>query len=628
MAVTQVGELKRARSLALAALLIFGTTCVAFACSGEPFCADSRTCPTEPASGGQAGTPSKTDEAGAESVDGGASSGGSSNNSSAGAGGEPPSTIGMPCAKDAECDDKDSCSGAEKCVDGECVAGEAVKCPAGLVCSAARDNACVFPSKAPWIVYAADADTAGVVEAYGIKSDLVGTMKPVKLSSKLATGWQVTAISNWSPDGSAAVITTSNTQLKHIDSYLVRFGDELPTAPIFLTEGMSASARSDVTWSASGKTLMIRRDDGLHALSVAQDGKVTQALASGTSYAVDDGWLKNDDELLFYGKNILSTKFGFYLAVRGPSSWSQTLIAEVAGATFAGPTPDGALLGYLTIEAQNNQQTFWVVEALAASTPHKLAGPVINLAFAPSADASQLLMATTNGATGKTNVFGGSRAQLLALPSVKTGISLQANDVFPYSPGTPWAPDASRAVGFQESAIGKQLVIYQPGEAEKWHPLALHQLTTDKYPIWSPTSTALALATKTAADSAVSLTLVSSPDYVSRSFDQTVNGGFIKMLAFSAGGEFFAYAKGSGGPATDGYYVDLREGVAKAPAPLPIDDPIDSLQFASIGTAALYARAGKKDCNYVDFGAAVPDAVSVVNDGKPVVACSFQQLRK
>ncbi|HVY26971.1 MAG TPA: hypothetical protein VHB79_10480 [Polyangiaceae bacterium] len=631
MAVTQVGERKRGRWVGFGSLLISSSALVAFACSGEPFCDESRTCLSEePGAAGQAGASSNDGEAGSDSVrEGGANSGGSNSSASnAGAGGEPPSTIGNACAKDAECDDKDSCNGTEKCVDSVCTAGQAVKCPAGLACSAKQNDACVFPSAAPWIVYAADADTSGVVEAYGVKSDLLDTMKPVKLSPQLASGWQVTAIGNWSPDGSAAIITVSNTQLKHVDSYLIRFDDKLPTAAIFLTEGMSASAQSGVTWSASGKTLVIRRDDGVHALSVASDGSVTQSLATSSSYAVDDAWIKNDDELLFYGKNIPSSKVGFYLATRGPSSWSQKLIAEVPSVAVANPTPDGALLGYLTIDQSNYQQTVWVVETMAASQPQKLAGPASDMVFSASADASQLLLAVTNGATGKTNVSGGTRAQLLALPSVKTGVVLAARDVIPYSPGTPWSPDSSRAWAFQESAVGKQLVIYQPSEAEKWHPLPSHQLKTDANPIWSPDSTVLALPTKTAADSAISLTLVSSPDYVAKDVDQTVSAGFIKMLGFSAGREFFAYAKGTGGPATDGYYLDLRNGVAKAPAPLPIDDPVDSLRFASTGTAALYSRAGKKDCNYIDFGASVPDSVSSVNDGKPVVVCSFQPLLK
>lgn len=629
MAVTQVGERKRMRWAVLGALLVPCSTLVAFACSGEPFCDESRTCAVTTVAG-QAGARSNDNEAGAGATDeGGANSGGSSNSASnAGAGGEPPSTVGNACAKDAECDDTDSCNGTEKCVDGVCAAGQAVKCPAGLVCSAKQNNACVFPSAAPWIVYAADADTAGVVEAYGVKSDLLGTMKPVKLSPKLASGWQVTSIANWSPDGSAAIITIGNTQLKHVDSYLIRFDDKLPTAPIFLTEGMSVSAQSRVTWSASGKTLMILRDDGLHALSVASDGNLTQALASGSSYAVNDGWLKNDDELLFYGKNVVSAKLGFYLAARGPSSWSQKLIAEVADEAVAAPTPDGALLGYLTLDAQNNQQSFWVIETIAPSTPHKLAGPASTLSFTTSADASQMLLAVTNGATGKTAISGGTRAQLLALPSVQSNVALLSGDIFPDYPATPWAPDSSRAVAFQASAVGKQLVIYQPGDAEKWHPLSLSQLKTDPFPVWSSDSSTLGLTTKTAADSSISLTLVTSPDYVAKDFDQTASAGAIKLFGFSAGREFFAYAKGTGGPVTDGYYLDLRSGVAKAPAPLSIDDPIDWLAFGSTGTAALYARTGKKDCNYVDFGASVPDAVSPVNDGKAVVACSFQRLSK
>lgn len=632
---TKVGTMKqRISSLGwMGAFLSVVGGASAFACSGEEFCAESRTCPggddanaaghAGQGSDGLGGTDSGT--AGSANEQGGHDS---TSVVGAGAGGEPTSTVGNTCTTDAECDDKSSCTGVEKCVDGACAAGEAVPCPAGLTCSDAKNDACVFKGNAPWILYAVDAETKGVNELYGVKSDLVGTMQPVKLSPALAAGWAVAdGAPIWSPDGTAAVINTTNQQLKKVDSYLLRFGERLPEKAILLTEGMSASTVSTAQWSASGNSLVLQRDDGVHWLRVAEDGKVTQELASGT-YIASPAWIKNDSEVVFYGKNIVPSKLGFYLAERGASSWSQKLIAEVPSTNFATLTPDGSLLGYLIVDMVSFAQTLWVVETTAGAKPAKIAGPAASMIFTSAPDGSQFLLAVTNGGTGKTAVNGGARADLFALPALKTGLSLVVNDIFPLFPATPWAPDSSRAWGFQDDPIGKQLAIFQPKQDEKWHPLSLKQLKTDPYPVWSPDSSVLALPTKTAADSPIGLTLISSAAYESRDLDQTVNGGFIKMLGFSAGSEFFAYAKGTGGPATNGFYIDLRQGLAKAPAPLPIQDPIQGLQFASHGTGALYARAGKNDCFYIDFASATPDTASAVNEGKPVASCSFQKLPK
>jgi hypothetical protein len=631
----QVGTMKqRMSSLGwMGALLSVAGGASAFACSGEEFCAESRTCPPvdEDSAAGHAGQ--AVDAAGGTSHStGGVDQGGHDSTSvgaNGGAGGEPPSTVGNACTTDAECDDKSSCTGVEKCVDGACAAGEAVQCPAGLDCSDAKNSACVFKTDAPWILYTVDAETKGINELYGLKSDLVGTMLPVKLSPALAAGWVVADnFPVWSADGTTAVVNTTNKQLKKVDSYLLRFTDRLPEKPILLTEGMSASTVSTAQWSASGKSLLLQRDDGVHWLQVAEDGKVSQELASGTGYTASPAWIKNDTAVVFFGKNIVSSKSGFYLAERGAASWSQKLIAELPSVTSASLTADGSLLGYLVVDMVSYAQTLSVVETTAGAKPAKLAGPATNTSFNAAPDTTQFLLGVTNGATGKTNLSGGGRADLFALPVLKAGLSLGVGDISPLFPHTPWAYDSSAAWAFQDDPIGKQLVLFQPKADEKWHPLPLKQMKTDPFPVWSPDSSVLALPSKTAADSPIDLSLVSTITYESRNLDQTVNGGFIKMFGFSSGSELFAYAKGTGGPATNGYYIDLRKGLAKAPAPLPIQDPIESLQFATRGTGALYARAGKTDCFYVDLASATPDTALAVYEGKPVASCFFQKLPK
>lgn len=595
----------------------------AFACSGAEFCQESRTCPSsEDAAAGSAGAPDVESGGSASANEGGA---GAQVSSAGGDGGQPQSTVGNPCTKDSECDDKDSCTGAETCVDGACVAGEAVECPSGLQCSAAKNNACVFASDAPWIVYTAAVDTPGVNELYAIKSDLIGVADAVKISPPLATGWQLNGVANWSDDGSRLAIGIGSPQLKRVESYLVRFGDGLPERPLALTDGMPASTLSNVSWSPSGKLLALVRDDGVHAVEVNEDGKVSEALASGAGYTATSVWIKSDNELIFYGKGIVSGKFGFYLAQRSGSIWSQQLIAAVPKLNAAYASPDRSILGYLVIESPSNQMTFWILEAMAASTPKILIGPAADLAFAPSHDGARLLQCSTNGATGKTDVRGGERSDLFGLPLLEGGVGLSASQILPLAPASPWAPDSSSAFLFQDSGVGRQLVMHQPNAASPWSALPFHQLTNDLWPVWAPDSTLLALPTRAEANSDAELTLVAADGTTNQDID-SVAGGSFRMFGFSSGAELFAYAKGTGSAAINAYYVDLRGGIDAPLVPAPIDDPIDWLTFATRGTGAIYSRAGKGDCHYLDLAASPPTSPVAINGGKPVVSCSFQKL--
>jgi hypothetical protein len=115
--------------------------------------------------------------------------------------------------------------------------------------------------------------------------------------------------------------------------------------------------------------------------------------------------------------------------------------------------------------------------------------------------------------------------------------------------------------------------------------------------------------------------LIASPGYATRHFDAVSSTGNYQVGPFSAGGELFVYSKAVG----DGYYIDLRQGVVKAPEPIAIPGAIGSREFASSGTDFVYVR-GFENCFYIDFsGAAAADPVKV-NDAGTVSSCSFQKL--
>src|SRR5882672_6186679 len=89
------------------ALVSLGVVVSAVSCSGDQFCADSRTCPSSQSAAGQGGSgDSELPVGGADAVAGSSSDMGGQPDvtpGSAGAAGAPPSTVGNPCTTDAEC---------------------------------------------------------------------------------------------------------------------------------------------------------------------------------------------------------------------------------------------------------------------------------------------------------------------------------------------------------------------------------------------------------------------------------------------------------------------------------------------------------------------------------------------
>jgi Tol biopolymer transport system component len=541
-----------------------------------------------------------------------------------GDGGQPPTTVGNACTTDAECDDESSCTGVEKCVDGACAAGEAVQCPAGLVCSDAKDNACVFAKATPWILYRADEKTKGSYEVFGMKPDQIGVMDPVKISPDVSAGTTFNDPTSWSPDGSLLALVSVNAAQTEQQSYLVRFGDRLPETPFHLTKGLAASNTTQTLWSPSGKALALVRADGVHLFDLTDLGNITHARASGDAYTATNAWIKSDNELIFYGKNAVSGKFNFVIATRSGGSWTQQiLVADVPklAGTFA--SPDRSLLSYVTIDAGNNL-TLFVVETAIGSKPTKLAGPAPLIYGGVSPDTSHVLLAIT---TTQTDVRGGTLAEVANLPVVKAKLTLTAQDVMGAQPEGFWAPNSSAAAVFQDGELGRQLVLYQPAGQVPWHPIALTQATNDRGPLWSPDSKALSLPTRTSVASALHLTLVSPTDDAIHDVDSVPSGGAYAMGPYSAAGDFFVYVKTtSAAPATEGYFVDLRQGVAKASQPVAIPGALGARDFASTGAELVYVRDAKS-CAHIDLAAAAPEPKQV-NKAGTVLGCTFQKLPK
>ena len=600
------------------------------ACGGEEFCEESRTCDGDPVgASGAAGAEGKPAGAGATGVEPGeGGQAGGAMMASGGEGGQEPSPIGMPCTDDLECDDGDSCTGTEACVSGVCEAGQAVECGPGMECSAEQDNACVFSSAAPWIIFTSDDETTGVLEAFGVKADLVGQMDPIKVSPALDAGWRASHVPAWSPDGSAFVLITSNQANTQTKAYLIRLGDGLPAVPVELTDGMSASKITVVSWSPGGGLLAITRDDGLHAIDISDVGSVTHARVSTDSYDQINGWAKSDAELVYTARNIATTKSAITLAVRNGNAW--TLHPLVSGLTMLGSVAsrDRSVIAY-SVDNGSNLRTLWTLEAVMGSRPVHIVGPARDLAFYPSPDLSKYLMATTADVQANSDVFGGVISTLSAPPSVKADVLLFASDILGATFEGPWSPDSSRAAIFQKgtlSQFARQLVMYQPGAAEPWQVYPEQQASrNDGEPVWSPSSELMALPTRTAAASSVTLTLVASPTS-KLDLDTVPSAGRFRVEGFSAAGEYMAYYKSSDGVTQDGAYVDLRQGLANAgPAvPLPGVGSISGIDLATTTLDLVYVRGSK--CHYLDLSGDDAAAPAPVNRNGSVNRCIFQRL--
>lgn len=620
-------------------LLVWTCTTVGAACSGTPFCEDSRTCEpsaagaagdassagveSQPSGGGADGTP-----AGGASMtgDGVGAAGAVSEDGNAGAGGtgaiEP---VGMPCEADEECDDQDSCTGVEACVDGICQAGEAVECPVGMECSAEQDDACVFSSEAPWIVYRGGIEYGALLDAFAIKADLLGQMEPVKLNPEIEDCEQVFDIGYWSPGGSTAVVTVDHCD-GYLQAYAVHFGDKLPEAAVHLTEGMSVSQSNFVRWSPSGKTLLISRDDGLHAVDYVPGQPVVESRVSEPGFTALDGTFKSDDELVWVGRSTATGKSRISRAVRQGETWVQDPLVSDVLMIWGGPVPGGALAFYVAQE--QSQLSLFQLETVSGAQPLKIAGPAYQLAPAGSPDFTYLMVATSASAAKNSTIFAGELASAAALPILKQNVALYPTDILQNI--NPFAPDASLAALFQAGTFGRQLVLSNPrGGANKWTPIAAEQASaSDGAVLWSPDSKLVALPTRTSATSAFKLSLVDASDHQKRDLDTIAEEDLLWSRAqFSPEGEFFFYMYGYS-TWGHGAYVDLRDGLAAATVH-DVGDALTGWSLPSKGTDLVYVQTNvdsKFDCFHLELsGEGVAEPVKVNGDGY-AISCSFQPL--
>jgi dipeptidyl aminopeptidase/acylaminoacyl peptidase len=413
-------------------------------------------------------------------------------------------------------------------------------------------------------------------------------------------------------------------------SYLLRFVDGLPQQPLLLTGGLSASKLSKAVWSPSGKTLGITRDDGFFLIDIDAKDQVTQTELDTKTQDTVYAWFKSDTDIVFAARNVVSQKFTIALAHDSGADWVvEPIVVDVAATTFFAAS-DASLVSYIVPDVANMQATAWSVETVKGATPIKIVGPLVDFAVQASLDGKSFTMATTAKSGGVSTVFAGPMTMLSTPPVLKSNLALQASNILPRTLGSGWANDAKHAAIFQPAGSGRQLVLYEPGAAQTWNPLAVQQVAGPGPigdPAWSPDNKVLALLQQPALDASAELMLVSTETHTVRSLVQTAKGGHVFTGKYSAGGEFLSYQKSDQPSPTTfaGGLVDLRQGLAKATT-VPLDGTVSYQGFAAHSLDFVYGDAG--GCYYIDLSGTDPGKRVRVNGAGDATTCSFQVLPK
>lgn len=610
-------------------LLVWICTGLGLACSGEPFCEDSRTCGGSSTGGaGNAGEASGGQQSAGQGEGGGLSGSGGAGDGGAGDGGTAPiDALASACTTDDDCDDLDSCTGIEACVGGVCGAGEAVECPVGMECSAEQDDACVFSSAAPWIVYVADDETSGLAEAFAVKSDLLGQMEPVKISAELDAGWEVDGVGPWSPDGSAVVLGVHSQAEQSYRAYAVRFADKLPEPAILLTDGMAASRSQGVSWSPSGQSLLVTRDGGLYAVRFAPAEAVSHARVTPGGFSAVSGVLRDDQQVVWVGQRDATQKWQIARALDQGQGWVQDVLVTEQPLEGARLVPNTNLAFYVTLEGSDRY--LYSLETSTAAKPTQLAGPVASVALAGSPDFSYVMVAVSLDGARDTALYAGPVGSAAPLSLLKDHIPLLPNEVI--SPnGSSFSSDGSIASLFQAGSKAglRQLVLFDRSSSQPWMALPAPQGLNDGGALWSPDSTLVALSTRTYLDSYHKLAIVSLPDQVVHELATITRDELPWDLArFSGDSQLFFYVYGPP-EARRGAYIDLRSGIDAAVVRGDLGAIFQSWSLPAHGTDALFVAGpeAQRDCFYLDLSAEGAAEPVRVNGAGTTYACGFQQL--
>jgi hypothetical protein len=613
-----------------------GCAVVVTACSGDPFCQESRTCQSNGAAeGGGAGVAADEPLAGSEgeALAGASGQGAGGIGTEPGAAGEGGSGEILPvdCVTDDDCDDGKACNGFESCSANKCQAGEAVECASGMKCSEAAEASCQFPSDAPWVVYTGDEDADATFDLWAAKLDLLGKMAPVKLSPTLAKGYSVVppngyaADGMWSPDSKTLLFTGAKGSLAPT-TYAVHFGAGLPDAPLTLSQGQPIAATLPIgsPWSADGKAITVAMDDGLYIVDYPPVANVAPQKVTNPGFLPTNVWWKSATELVHVSWNAATSTADILVSTRGQAGWTTTpikssvaLIARQFG--YAEISPDRNVLMYYTAASEVGGRALYAIKTVPGSVANKVSGANTAYAIVAPNSARYALFEDDNSTLTTISIGTGG------VDTVRKRMSLGTVSSFSlYFAYGPWSPDSSRLLYFVDSTwadttTARQAAIYTVGATT--NPPAIENVTDAQqlnlyYPSWSPDGKWIAAVTRTSANSDMTLKLISAADPTqTRDLDTVAPSHEFSTPLFSANSQFFFYTKGVSNAATsyEAGYLDLSTGLnanSKAVPPGQGTFSLFSGKFVPRTTAFVYQRntVGGGVCRYLDMA----DATTVV----------------
>lgn len=368
-----------------------------------------------------------------------------------------------------------------------------------------------------WLVYQADRDTEGVIEAYAVRFvDGVPGM-PQRISDTEAVSGQ-TLEGRWSPDGRWFALAAEQSEQGTTELYAIDFSGEAPGAPVKLNPELvgGGDVSTFFEWSPDSKYLAYLADQDINEvqeLYVVDFGagapqparKVNSSLPDGGSVKIGFTWSSTSRWLAYTAANAASAPEAIFAvdlaggAPQVPIELSPEL--PPTGLVYPGPlwAPDGLKLAYVAEQDTAGVRELYVVDfASTPGAPVKLndtlpAGGNVELDVSWSQDSSKLLFRADGEVAGRTELYladfdgGGPGGVERVSGELPSGGKVQAFR---------WAPDGERFayVADPVERFRNELFVVDLVDDEPQAPVNVSDTTgtVDVNPAWSPDSRQIA----------------------------------------------------------------------------------------------------------------------------------------
>jgi Tol biopolymer transport system component len=397
---------------------------------------------------------------------------------------------------------------------------DAARLDAGTDGNAAIDAGIDAAPPAPtvrWLVYEADRDTEGVIEAYAVRFVDGVPDAPQRISDAQAVNGEVLQ-GRWSPDGRWFAMAAEQSEQGTVELYAIDFSGDAPGAPQKLNPELvgGGDVSAFFEWSPDATRLAYLADQDtnevqeLYVVDFSAGApqparKVNSALPDGGSVKIGFAWSSDSRWLAYTAEDAISAPeelFAVEFAGGTPGAPIELSPAlPAAGRVHPGPlwAPDASKLAYVAEQEAAGVRELYVVDFTAApGAPVKVNGALatggnVELDVRWNQDASKLLYRADQEVTGRTELYladfdGGSLAGVDKVSGeITSGGKVQA---FRWAPaGDRFAYVADPAERFRNELF----LVTLAGDAPQ-APVNVSDTTgsVDVNPAWSPDSRKIA----------------------------------------------------------------------------------------------------------------------------------------